>query len=353
MAKNRKLFLVLLQLALWAAFVALPYFMVPRQDEQNTIEQFLKHYAPQPDMAENIFLGSLGFNFCLILFFYIHHYLLFDRLVVKKKYSLYLGVIVASFIAIFLLSYFYRWHFFGDVPAIMRPISFREWVKALTWYLLVLLISLGLKFLGQWQKAEERAQEIENDQLRTELAFLHAQINPHFLFNSLNTIYGLSLQKSDTAPLAVLKLSQLLRYVIDEARRARVPLEQEVTYLNNYIEMQKLRSTSTLQINFKVEGDIASTSIAPLLLLPFVENAFKYGISNHENSFIDIYLSRVDREITFTVKNKKYIETEKHSTGIGIPNVQRRLELLYPGTHTLEINDTPDSYNIKLKIPVT
>ena len=340
-----------MQVVLWAAFIALPYFMVPHQSE--TVEEFLKHYAPQPDMAQNIFLSSLAFNFCLIIFFYVHHYLLFERFIVKKNYTPYSIIIIASFLLIFFVSYCYRRFFFSSVPVIIHHISFRELVRALTWFLLFWMISLGLKFLSQWQKAEERAQEIENEQLRTELAFLHAQINPHFLFNSLNTVYSLSLKKSDAAPLAVLKLSQLLRYVIDEARRPKVPLEQEVAYLNNYIELQKLRSTDSLHINFKVLGEIGSASIAPLLLLPFVENAFKYGISNHEDSHIDILLEKNEQGITFNVKNKKFDETEKHSTGIGVANVQRRLELLYPGKHQLEINDKADSYCIKLLIQTT
>jgi LytS/YehU family sensor histidine kinase len=179
------------------------------------------------------------------------------------------------------------------------------------------------------------------------------QINPHFLFNSLNTIYGLSLKKSDNAPKAVLKLSQLLRYMIEETGHDTVPLEQEVSYLNNFIELQKMRSGPSLTVTFDVEGDINSANIAPMLLLPFVENAFKYGLNNSLDSPIQISLDVSRETIIFSVINRKFENMERHSSGIGIPNVQRRLELLYPGKHILNIEDAVDTYLVKLIITLT
>jgi two-component system LytT family sensor kinase len=353
MSRNRKFFLIVLQLAMWSAFVALPYFMIPRFNDANLADAFVKHHYAQPDQALNVFLSSLVFNFFLIVFFYAHHYILFDRFVVTRRFGEYACILVASFIFIFMVSHYFKRYFFADIPGIFRPVNFREIVRAGTWYSLVLLVSMGVKLLVQLRQAEQRAREIENAQLRTELSFLHAQINPHFLFNSLNTIYSLALKKSDTAPVAVLKLSQLLRYVIDDANRDKVPMEQEVNYLNNYIELQKLRSTSSLLVSFRVEGDIATLLISPLLLLPFVENAFKYGISSNQVSPIDILLSRQGDSMTFTVKNKKFEQGETDSTGIGINNVRRRLDLLYPDKYKLEIADGADSYFIKLIIQFT
>ena len=345
--------MVLLQTALWAGFLSLPYFMVPHMGEESNIEGFMRHATPSPDMAMNMFLSSLAFNICLIIFFYLHHYFLFDRFVVTKKYFTYGLILVVSFALIFYGSRIFKRAVFESIPFMLRPVTFRELVRALTWYLLILFVSFGVKLLMQLRQAEERAREIENAQLRTELSFLHAQINPHFLFNSLNTIYSLALKKSDLAPTAVLKLSHLLRYVIDDANREHVPLEQEVSYLNNYIELQKLRSTSTLAVNFNVKGSIDSTQIAPLLLLPFVENAFKYGISNHQASPIDILLERTTSTLVFSVNNRKFEQGEKDSTGIGINNVKRRLELLYPNKHELQILDKADSFFIKLIIQFT
>jgi len=348
--ERRKIFLLLLQIGLWAGFLSLPYFMVPHQSDEGNLDNFMRHAAPPADMAANMFISSLAFNLCLIAFFYIHTYLIFDRLVVKKKYVVYALVLVGSFMLIFFTSRIFKRSVFQSIPFMLRPVSFREFTRALTWYLLILFISLGVKLLMQLRQAEQRAREIENAQLRTELSFLHAQINPHFLFNSLNTIYSLALKKSDTAPTAVLKLSHLLRYMVDDANREQVSLEQEVNYLNNYIELQRLRSTDQLAVNFNVTGKISSTQIAPLLLLPFVENAFKYGISNNEPASIDILLERNTTALIFSVSNRKIELGESDSTGIGINNVKRRLELLYPGKHNLEIQDKPDSYSIKLII---
>ncbi len=350
MSKNRKLFLVLLQVVLWSAFIALPYFMTPRFNDAPNTDMFLRLHSQLPDATQNIFLSTLALNFCLLVFFYAHHYFLFDRFIVRKRFGVYFTLVIIIFIAIFSISHFYKRILFPSLYIERSALSFREIIRASTWYMLVLLVSLGLKLLAQWRQAEQRASEIENEQLRTELSFLHAQINPHFLFNSLNTIYSLSLKKSDVAPHAILKLSQLLRYVIDEATRDSVPLSREVEYLNNYIELQKLRSAPTVKVNFKTTGNLEQVVIAPLLLLPFVENAFKYGISNHEESPIDIFLMVDSVQISFTVKNKKFEYYEKHSTGIGIPNVQRRLALLYPEKHNLKIEDSDDFYLITLTI---
>jgi sensor histidine kinase YesM len=215
---------------------------------------------------------------------------------------------------------------------------------------MVLFGAIGIKLTDLWRQAERRARDIENEHLRTELSFLHMQINPHFLFNSLNTIYGMSLKKSDNAPKAVLKLSQLLRYMIEETGHNTVPLEQEVTYLNNFIELQKMRSGPSLSVTFDVEGDINGANIAPMLLLPFVENAFKYGLNNSLDSPIQISLWVSKERIVFSVINRKFENMERHSSGIGIPNVERRLQLLYPGKHELRIQDTGDTYFVKLNI---
>ena len=351
--ERRKIFLLFLQLSLWAAFLALPYFMVPHQGDEANVDRFIRHAMPSADMAMNMFLSSLAFNVCLIVFFYFHHYYLFDRFVVTRHYFSYVGIVAASFGVIFFGSRLVKRLMFDSLPFMLKPVSFHEFVRVFTWFLLVLIVGIGIKLLMQLRQAEERAREIENAQLRTELSFLHAQINPHFLFNSLNTIYSLALKKSDVAPAAVLKLSHLLRYMVDDANRDTVALEQEVNYLNNYIELQRLRSTTSLVVGFKVIGDISSTQIAPLLLMPFVENAFKYGISNNEASPIDILLERTSSGLVFSVSNRKFEQGEKDSTGIGINNVKRRLQLLYNGKHELQILDKADSFFIKLIIQFT
>ncbi len=352
MAGSKKIYNILIQVLLWGLFLFLPYFMIPHTSPE-VDKQLLMVRQTQPNWVYYIFLTSFSLNLCLIIFFYLHHFYLFDQFILKAKAEYYLiyGVIVLlSFGAIFLVSYLIRNYLLTVFSLFERPIEMRDVIRSATWFCLVLFAGIGVKLSDLWRQAERRARDIENEQLRTELSFLHMQINPHFLFNSLNTIYGLSLKKSDTTPKAVLKLSQLMRYMIEETGHNVVPLEQEVSYLNNYIELQKMRSGPFVSVRFDIVGDIDTANIAPMLLLPFVENAFKYGVNNSADSPIDIALT-VDKDIIeFSVQNRKFENQGRHSSGIGIPNVVRRLHLLYPSRHELDIQDNGEAYIVKLKI---
>lgn len=349
MAKPRGWLIALLQIVIWSSFLILPYYMVP----QRLIEALQNPAAigPLPDnWAVSTLLSTLPFNISLILMFYLHHYFLFDRLVLRKKQPLYFFIIVVLFATCLIIGYYSKYLFFNFLPEFQRDLSIRDFVRYFTWFMLVLLASLGLKLLSQWNRAEKRAAEIENERLRTELSMLLAQINPHFLFNSLNTVYSLSIKKSDAAPEAVLKLSHLFRYVIEDGSNETVNLEQEVNYLHNYIDMQKLRVTPNTPINFDITGNPATVNVAPLLYLPLVENAFKYGISNSEPSAINIKLDCSPSKVEFNISNRKFETTGKRSTGIGLNNVRRRLQLLYPDNHTLEINESIEVYSVTLTI---
>lgn len=352
MASDKKFYNLLMQILLWSVFLVLPYFMIPHNSPELN-RQLMEVRESQPHWIYYMFLTSLSLNAFLVVFFYVHNQFLFDRFVLSGKpsgYIIYVIIITFSFGAIFSLSYLVRNELLRTFSLFERPIEVRDVIRSAMWFFLVLFAGIGVKLTELWRQAERRARDIENEHLRTELSFLHMQINPHFLFNSLNTIYGLSLKKSDNAPKAVLKLSQLLRYMIEETGHNTVPLDQEVTYLHNFIELQKMRSGPSLTVSFEVEGDINGANIAPMLLLPFVENAFKYGLNNSLESPIHISLRVSKEQIAFSVSNKKFENMERHSSGIGIPNVQRRLELLYPGKHILTIEDAADTYLVKLII---
>lgn len=348
MAKPRAWLVFLLQVVTWTTFLILPYYMLP----QRLIDAMQN---PQPmqlpaNWEVSTLLSTLPFNVTLIIVFYLHHYLLFDSLVLRKKQLQYVLSIVALFFVALGIGYYSKSYFFTFLPEFQRDLSVGDFVKYFTWFMLIILASLGLKLLSQWSRAEKRAAEVENERLRTELSMLLTQINPHFLFNSLNTVYSLSIKKSDAAPEAVLKLSHLFRYVIEDGSNERVTLEQEVSYLDNYIDMQKLRVTPNTPIRFDITGNPATVSVAPLLFLPLVENAFKYGISNSEPSGIDIKLDCSPDKVVFKVTNRKFETQGKRSTGIGLNNVRRRLQLLYPDKHSLEINETIELYSVTLTI---
>lgn len=197
-----------------------------------------------------------------------------------------------------------------------------------------------------------RYQEAMQTKLASELSWLKAQINPHFLFNALNSIYLLSLKKSDKTADSIIQLSEMMRYIISEANENRVALDKEIAYLNNYIAIQKLRLAPTVNLQYVVNGDAIGKQIAPLLLISFIENAFKYGISTIENSPITIIIDIEPKQLHLTVKNRNFGHHEALSigTGIGVENTQKRLLLFYPNKHHLTINETDTDYTVSLSL---
>ena len=201
-------------------------------------------------------------------------------------------------------------------------------------------------------KAERTKKDIETEKLNTELSFLKSQVNPHFFFNTLNNIYSLAVVQSDQTAPAVMKLSSIMRYILTETQTNLVPLQNEVDFITNFIDLQLVRLTDKVQVIFNADGDIDNKQIAPLLFIPFVENAFKYGVSTKEKTAINITLVTKENNVAFTVTNtivkadKGIIET----TGIGINNVKRRLELLYPGKHTLQVSEENNQFIVHLDI---
>lgn len=217
-------------------------------------------------------------------------------------------------------------------------------------FCLVWLLGLLLRITERWQIAEKRSKDNELEKVQAELSYLKLQINPHFLFNTLNNIYSLASIQSPKTPEAVLKLSDIMRYVTQDAQADWVTVQQEIQYLRSYIELQQMRSNDKLHLLFETDEDFSSHTIAPLLLISFVENAFKYGVSSHENSSIIIRLHERNGQLQFFVQNQKFKKNGYSNGNIGISNTQRRLALLYPGTHTLVIREDETSFTVDLKI---
>lgn len=229
-------------------------------------------------------------------------------------------------------------------------IGFRIIPRVFT-FCLVWLLGTILQVMDRLRMAEKRSKESELEKVNAELSYLKLQINPHFLFNTLNNIYSLASIQSEQTPAAVMKLSEIMRYVTQDAQADYVPLENEIHYVNNYIELQKMRSNDKLYLHFKAEGDFTKNKIAPLLLISFVENAFKYGISNHEKSNISIVIKIENNRLHMNVHNTVFERAENGSTSsIGMSNTRRRLELLYPGKYTLDFGKRDNVYSVDLKI---
>ncbi len=205
---------------------------------------------------------------------------------------------------------------------------------------LIVIFGSMIKLFIDALNSEKLKAQIIAEKNTMELAFLKSQINPHFLFNTLNNLYGLSLSEPDKTPDAIIKLSDMMRYMLYESNADLVPLQQEINYLKNYIELQKLRYDGTTYIQFEVEGQPAGHLIAPLLLISFVENAFKHGDVFNPEHPLSMQLRFDAQHIVFDVKNKKHHKNKDDVGGIGVQNVERRLALLYPKKHKLVVNDT-------------
>lgn len=238
-----------------------------------------------------------------------------------------------------------------DAPTILEYLFFPEVLRRSGFFALLMLFMSGfIKIALEWFKSEKQREELKVEKLNAELKFLKSQINPHFLFNCLNTIYSLAHKQSAQTEHAILKLSTIMRYMIYESNEARVLLSQELKYLHDYIEIQRLRLPKDIEINYQLNGEADTLQIEPMLLVPFVENAFKHGISYTEDSFIDIDIATTEDMIRLTVKNSHFKERVAERGGIGLDNVLKRLELLYENEHEINIRETENQFIVDLKI---
>lgn len=209
-----------------------------------------------------------------------------------------------------------------------------------------------LRFVEDWFALESKKKEIENEKLVTELRFLKAQINPHFLFNTLNNLYYLATINSPNTTEVIEKLSQMMRYMLYESNHDHVSLEKELAYMENYISLEKLRLDNEVPIDFDISGEIKSVKIVPLILITFLENAFKHGVSNNfKGSYVKLSLEILDGNIVYTVENSKLPKDSiLEKSGIGLQNVKRRLDLIYPDKYVLDKEETDLVYKVCLKI---
>lgn len=318
--------------------------------------------TPSPLSSPRFVNSLISSNIVLIIFYYLNRWWLIPNLLAKKKTLLYILSVIGYLVLYLTILYF----IFINAPETQKfihdqliknpkfKISFRFfWPGPVTLFLLTFVVSSSSKVIAQWFQAEEHKQEITRQQLQTELSLLKSQVNPHFLFNTLNSIYSLSVTNSDKTSDAVMKLSRIMRYTLEESQNDEVPLADEIEFARSYIDLQQLRLTDKVHISFTTNGETDNVIIAPLLFIPFIENAFKYGISAHHSSAIDIQLQVSNHQVIFTCVNDLVPAAHKHeSTGTGISNTQRRLDMLYPGKHSLTIESNTQQYKVLLILNV-
>jgi len=292
----------------------------------------------------------------LAIMVYLTNYLLIPKLLYKRSYLLF-GI---CFIVMVFASSIIKMNILGHVlnaPQLMNlsgNLKTRIYDNVLPHFFLV-LGGAAFKLMIDYTRMQQHLVEMAREKAEAELNFLKSQINPHFLFNSLNSVYFLIEKNNTEARDALHKFSGMLRYQLYEMNGEKIPVEKEIRYLQDYVDMQKLRRDEHYRVAFTCSPGVKGFAIEPLLLVPFVENAFKH-ISHHkaQDNFINIDLDIENGAFHFTVINSKEAiagSTEKHS-GIGLNNVKRRLELLYPGKHALTITEGMDTFKVDLLIEI-
>lgn len=277
----------------------------------------------------------------------------------KVAYGFVLGIsifLLTIFQRVICIEYFYPKFFWMRAPNAdeLNPFWIGPFIQFAAFIALPIILSIGLRAAWIWYQESYKAKQLVAEQQAAELSYLKAQVNPHFLFNTLNNLYGLSLESSKKVPSMILKLSDLLSYSLYESKVDSVPIEKELELIKDFIALEKLRYEDRVQVDLKINDSVnLSQRLAPLLMLPLVENAFKHGVKNTDIlKPIQITLDQSKEQFSFKVENhlQPSSEQETEKGGIGLTNLRRRLDLHYPDKHLLKINKEQNKFIVNLKI---
>lgn len=329
MLKSRSFFILLHVLA-WSILFLFPIIAI----------QNLSSLLKNDQVQLIVYFGS---GIATIGFYYFNYYIAIPKYLFKNKYILFILFTIIFITFCIVLTRFLLDSDFNNAHNLIK--SRHYLLPNYIWrFVFIFIVAFSFRFY-------QKMKQIEVEQMVSELANLKAQINPHFLFNTLNGIYGLALTKSDKTADYLSKLSSMMRYSLTETSAEKVPLVNEINYLKNYIELQKIRLTETTSVNFTVKGQIDSQQIPPLLYINFIENAFKFGVSNELQTEIKIYLVVEENAISMYIKNDKVNQnTVSSSHEMGLINVKRRLDLIFENNYSLEIQNNLKTFEVTLKI---
>jgi two-component system, LytTR family, sensor kinase len=315
-------------------------------------------YGSFEENYKQTFLEELLYLPVRMVFTYFTLYFLLPRFLLQGKYLTFITWFLLSSLLAGIAQRYIAFNY--DYPiyypqALNDPFFyFPKIVKMFVGIYPVALVAVAIKLLKYWYANKQAQQILTKEKLQAELNFLKTPIHPHFLFNTLNNLYALTLKKSDRAPDMVLKLSELINYMLYECTSDEVPLSKEVKFIRNYIDIEKMRYGDKLDVDIRVSGEINDRKIAPLMILPFVENCFKHGASeNLQQSWVKITVDAPDEHIVVKVENSKSGDNghiRNGSEGIGIQNVKRRLDLLYPEKYELKIINGEETFLVILTI---
>jgi LytS/YehU family sensor histidine kinase len=326
----------------WLLLFSLPYLLRPQNPNEPVRPQ-------NPNDTINTII-SWTLDLMLIGFFYLNAVIVIPRLFYKKKYFLYTLAVFGCFVIYVLLLWLMKISFVETD----KKFDFKKHLFFSTFiFLFILACSIAYKTIRDKIAADNLAKEKENENLKTELSLLRSQVSPHFMFNVLNNMVALARKQSDLLEPSLIKLSSLMRYMLYETDEEKVSLEKETDYLQSYIDLQQQRFSKKVVINVTLNPADKQYDIEPMLLIPFVENAFKHGTGMIEHPQIDIVLKAENSILYFMVSNRydpASVEVKDKASGIGLTNVQRRLNILYPKHHSLDITQKEGMFVVTLQI---
>ncbi len=294
-----------------------------------------------------------------ILLVYFNIFYLIPKFILKRKFLLYVIFLSLALVMVYVvrtgLNFFLvTKNIWPEAIGSQKAFSFNHILAVIIGELYVVALVTAIKLTADWITERKKNESLRELQLQTELKYLKSQIQPHFFFNTLNNLYALIIEKSEKASDVVLKLSEIMQYVLYDVKESRIGLLSEINYIHSYLELEELRHGNKVTSKIEIKGDIDDVKIPPLLLLPFIENCFKHGAKNNDDIALSIYFENSeDEQLIFKAKNNFNLHNEiikKH--GIGIENIKRRLELLYKNKYLLETKIIDDTYNVLLKIPI-
>lgn len=331
--------IIFLHTAIWVLLFSLPFLLRTSYENNKT--------SPGPHTP------GISFYFfsCLIWIslFYLNAHLLIPKLIYKKKYAVYFFIQLLIIAIIFFLHFIF---FRLILPPTMHFKARNFFLFNLFPYLFILACSTAYQMFRDKIKTDKLSAEKQTENLKTELAFLRSQVSPHFMFNVLNNMVSLARKQSELLEPSLIKLSSLMRYMLYETNEEKVPLEKEIEYLHSYIDLQQQRFSKKIKVNVSLQEDNVNYNIEPMLLIPFVENAFKHS-NTVGDSVIDIELTVKNDLLHFFVRNK-FIDSPEEikdkTSGIGLNNVERRLNLLYSKNHNLLISKNDDWFTVSLQL---
>jgi len=292
------------------------------------------------------------------LLVYLNLLLLLPNLLLRQKYLQYFLALVASFVLVAVVQRLFSVYvtfplLFPNATLVPDIFSLARFLQYAAGAFSLMVFTSAIRIIIVWQQNQKKTQELEKRQLSTELQLLKTQLNPHFFFNTLNNLYGLAMENSQHTASMIMRLSEMMNYILYESNSKTVPLTKEIAALKNYIQLEKTRYGDRVQVSFNVKGNPDKISIPPMLILPFVENAFKHGVSQETTqAWMNISVSAEPNDFSFQIENSKAGHQLNGSVnhGIGLENVRRRLVLLYPEAHELKFFDEKETFLVVLNL---